>query len=92
MATGGIALNGSSQYLRLNSRVVSAFPFTLVCWVAAGTGASSQMVFLQQQSNADRYSAAFLNTIGLKNTRLKETQVTRIQRVKERLLTPRQGL
>jgi hypothetical protein len=64
MATGGIALNGSSQYLRLNSRVVSAFPFTLVCWVAAGTGASSQMVFLQQQSNADRYSAAFLNTIG----------------------------
>jgi hypothetical protein len=64
MATGGIALNGSSQYLEFNTQVVSAFPFTLVCWVAQNASGSSQFVIAQQQSNGDRYAAAWLDANG----------------------------
>lgn len=64
MATGGIALNGSSQYLEMNSKVVSGFPFTLVCWVAQNASGSSQFVIAQQQSNGDRYAGFYIASNG----------------------------
>ena len=62
MATGGITLNGSTQYLEFGNKVVSGFPFSLVAWCTwvSGTG----FVLAQQQSNADRFAAAWLDGNG----------------------------
>lgn len=63
MATGGITLNGSTQYLEFSTKVVSSFPCTLVCWVAMPSPVNA-MVLVQQQSSADRYIAAWLDANG----------------------------
>lgn len=63
MATGGITLNGSSQYLELANKVVSGFPFTLVCW-STYNAAQNACVIGQMQDGADRHAMAWLNANG----------------------------
>lgn len=61
----GITLNGTNQYLELNSKIVSGFPFSMVIWVAPSFTGSSQFWLAQQQSNADRYAALWLDPNGV---------------------------
>lgn len=65
MATGGILLNGSSQYLEMASKVVSGFPFSMVIWVSSNGSGSGQFWFQQAQSNADRYASVWLDASGV---------------------------
>jgi hypothetical protein len=63
MATGGIALNGTSQYLEFNDKILSALPGSLIIWGTYSTN-QAMMSLVQQQSNADRYIAAWLDANG----------------------------
>lgn len=64
MATGGIALNGTTQYLELSSAVVTAYPFSLVIWANTTTNQNS-FPLTQCQSNADRAAFIFFDTNGI---------------------------
>ena len=53
MATGGIFLNGSSQYLEYSGRIVSGFPFSMAIWVTKSAD-QYQAWLSQSQLLADR--------------------------------------
>lgn len=59
-----LLLNGSTGYLEFPGRIVSALPCTIVVFSSANSTGSSQMWAVQQQSNADRYIAAWLDANG----------------------------
>lgn len=59
MATGGIALDGTSQYLELASAVVTSFPMSMSLWLTM-TSDVSAFPICQQAAASDRQAAAFI--------------------------------
>jgi len=54
-----IKFNGSTGYLEMGSKVVSAFPFSMFCWVSFDSVPGDILYFQQQQSNADRRAGMY---------------------------------
>jgi hypothetical protein len=59
-----LLLNGSTGYLEFPGRIINALPGTIVVFTSANSTGASQMWAVQQQSNADRYIAAWLAANG----------------------------
>jgi hypothetical protein len=57
-----IALNGTTGYLELGAKVVSALPLSMVCYVASNFNGVGQFFISQVQSNADRYMAGWMDS------------------------------
>jgi hypothetical protein len=56
MATGGITFDGTSQFLELSSKIVSAYPLSLVIWLAAPLdGSGDAAVISQGSTTADAF-------------------------------------
>jgi hypothetical protein len=59
-----LLLNGSTGYLEFPGRIINNLPGTIVVFTSANITGASQMWAVQQQSNADRYIAAWLDANG----------------------------
>lgn len=54
-----LKFNGTTGYLELASRLVSAYPYTFAVWVSRDSNATQMTVIGQQQSTADRSHRAY---------------------------------
>lgn len=59
-----LKLNGSTGFLEYAGRLVNSFPCSLMVWVSSDAGGTGQMWIAQQQSNANRAVAGWLDGNG----------------------------
>jgi hypothetical protein len=59
-----LTFNGTTGYLEMAAKVVSAFPYTILVVVNPTSNGNAQFIAAQGQSNADRYGALWLDSAG----------------------------
>lgn len=59
-------LDGSSGYLEHPARICGSYPFTMLVWVSRAAGSGDQWWLGQGQSNGDRYTSMWCDSIGNK--------------------------
>ena len=65
-ANQALALSGSGQYLSVSNGIVSAYPYSFVCWVkiASLPSANSALISLGSTSTSNEYTELYVSTTG----------------------------